>query len=223
MSTETTLYDSLRNRLVSGEFKPEQRLKSDDLRGDYGVSASTIREVLFRLSTVGLVDSFEQRGFRVPEQSTKVSHDLTRMRIMLECEGACLSIRYGGVAWEARLNAAHYELKHIETRVRTAKQSNDLLSNWTEESYELLALWTEAELKFHRMLIEKCGSEVLKDFHLQVYYRFRQQLITCDRKFVFIPANIKQHQKILDAVLDRNEALVNEHIRTHLSRHLTEE
>ena len=106
MAKENNIYDQLQDRLLCGEFNPGQRLRSDVLRSDYDVSASTIREVLFRLSTFGLVDFIDQRGFRMPEQSTALQHDLTQTRILLECQGACLSIRYGSVAWEARLNAA---------------------------------------------------------------------------------------------------------------------
>ena len=211
MTNDQNMYEHLRDRLVSGEFDPGQRLKSERLRLDYDVSASTIRELLFRLSTVGLVDFLEQRGFRVPQQSASLRYDLTRTRIMLECEGACLSIRHGGLGWEARLTAAHHELKHIETRVRTS-----------EVTPELLALWTGAELKFHRTLIEECRSELLKEFHLQVYQRFRQQLITCDIEFTFVPENIDQHQGILEVILQRDDELVRQRIQTHLARNMPE-
>ncbi len=212
MPTELTLYEALRNRLIGGEFEAGQRLKSETLRHDYDVSASTIRETLFRLSTVGLVDSLEQRGFRMPEQSTELRTDLTRTRIMLESEGACLSVRHGDVAWEARLTAAHHELKHIESRLRA-----------DDESQTLLKLWADAELKFHRTLIDECRSNLLKEFHLQVFYRFRQQFVTTDREFGFVPENVEQHQSILNAVLSRDEALIRARILEHLSRNLQED
>lgn len=220
MSTDKQLstYEHLRNRLIIGEFEPGQRLRSDVLRLDYDVSASSIRELLFRLSTEGLVDFLEQRGFRMPKQSVALEHDLTQTRILLECEGACLSMRYGGVAWEARFSAAHHELKHIETHIGSQL---DTLKKSDKGFDELLALWAKAELNFHRTLIDECRSEILKDFHLQVYHRFRQQLITTDKNFIFIPKSVDQHQSILDAVLKRDEELVKKRIRAHLSRHLS--
>ena len=211
MSIDQNIYTNLRDRLLNGEFDPGQRLRSEQLKQDYQVSASTIREILLRLSVVGLVDLLEQRGFRVPQQSIELQNDLTQTRIMLECEGACLSIKHGGVGWEARLTAAHHELKYIETQVRTAEITDDLL-----------ALWTNAEFKFHRTLIDECQSEVLKEIHLQVYHRFRQQLITCDKEFAFVPENIAQHEAILDAVLQRDEDLVRQRIHMHLARNLVE-
>jgi DNA-binding GntR family transcriptional regulator len=203
------LYEQVKSRLLTGEFDPGQRLRAESLRDDYGVSASTMREILFRLSTVGLADFQEQRGFRIPQQSLERQHDLAQFRIFIEQQGARLSIRRGGVAWEAQLAAAHHKLSHIETVV--AGQSPDPA---------LLALWTAAELDFHRTLILECGSEVLKTTHGVNYDQFRQQLITVDRKFVYLPQNIKQHQAILDAALSKDEDLACQKIEEHLSRHL---
>ncbi len=210
-SADQTIYETIRDRLTSGHFEPGKRLRSDELRKDYGVSAGTIRELLFRLSAVGLVDFLEQRGFRVPEPSLALKDDLTKTRIMLECEGACLSIKQGGVAWEARLTAAHHELKHIETHIYKNNQV---------DSAELMTLWHNAEKKFHTTLMDECGSELLKEFHENVYNRFRQQLINTDKEFEHIPVNAQQHQGIVDAVLNRDKDLVREHIRAHLSRHI---
>ncbi len=203
------LYEQVKSRLLTGEFDPGQRLRADRLRAEYGVSASTMREILFRLSTVGLADFQEQRGFRIPEQSRERQHDLTQFRIFLEQQGARLSIRLGGVAWEAQLSAAHHKLSHIEGAVTRQKLDATLL-----------ALWTAAELEFHRTLIGACGSEVLKSTHGRIYDQFRQQLITVDRKFDYLPQNVAQHHLILNAALAKDEALTCRYIEEHLSRHL---
>lgn len=210
MATNASIYASLRDRVVNGEFVPSQRLRPEILRHDYDCSATSIRETLFRLSTVGLVEFQEQRGFRLPRLSAELQNDLTQFRTLLECEGACLSIRLGGVAWEARLSAAHHKLSYIESRVRDGQRAPDLL-----------ALWTGAELEFHQTLIDACGSEILRQTHENVYRRFRQQLITSDREFVFVPENIAQHKGILDAALAHDEALIRHRITEHLSRNLT--
>lgn len=206
-----SLYDQMRDRVVSGEFAPGQRLRAEDLRADYGVSASTMREILFRLSTVGLVDFQEQRGFRLTNQSPEIQNDLTRFRILLESEGACLSIRFGGVEWEAQLSAAHHSLSHIESRIRAGHPSK-----------ELLALWVRGELEFHRTLISACANEVLKQTHLTVFYRFRQQLITSDRQFHAVPQNVEQHKAIVDAALAKEETLVRKRIHDHLIQNLVD-
>ncbi len=190
-------------------FAHGQKVRAEHLRQEFGCSASTIREVLFRLSTVGLVEFREQRGFRVPEKSPRVLNELTHLRVLLEAEGTAMSIRLGGVAWEARLTAAHHQLSHLEMRLQSAANRDPFVD-----------LWFDAERQFHETLISACGSESLRATHHQVYCRFRQQLMVEDRAFDFISGNIRHHQQILDAALSGDEALTRQKIHDHLARHL---
>ena len=206
---DVDIYADLQHRLISNGFAHGEKLRPEVLKEDYGCSASTVRETLFRLSTEGLVDFQEQRGFRVPEMSALLLSEITHLRILLEAEGCVLSIRHGGVAWEARLTAAHHQLSHIEKRIHA-----------TNDRTPLVDLWFRAELEFHQTLIAACGSETLKATHLRAYMRFRQQLMVADRCFDFISKNIAQHHDIMVAALDGDEALARRKIHDHLARHL---
>ncbi|KAG1648429.1 putative HTH-type transcriptional regulator BphR [Nymphon striatum] len=157
--TETTLkmetpaiYDDLHRKLVTAQFDHGEKLKSEELRKIYGCSANTIREVLFRLSTAGLVAFEEQRGFRARRTSRERQHDLTQFRILLEQEGVSLSMKHGDIEWEARLSAAHHKLSHIEAEVRR-----------TGTVVPVLPLWSNAEWEFHDTLISACNSPLLRE------------------------------------------------------------
>ncbi|WP_422072558.1 GntR family transcriptional regulator [Sulfitobacter geojensis] len=210
MLPDADIYLSLKQRLTSNGFAHGSKLRAEALRREFDCSASTVREVLFRLSTVGLVDFKEQRGFRVPERSPEKLIELTHMRVLLEGEGTVLSIRNGGVAWEARLTAAHHQLSHIEKRI-----------HGTDDPTDLVEIWFSSEREFHQTLISACGSETLKQMHGRIYAQFRQQLMVSDRRFNFISENIEHHAEILDAALSGNEALTRKKIHDHLARHLT--
>ena len=210
MTYDIDMYRDLEKRLTTNEFLHGAKLRAEILRKEFGCSASSVREVLLRLSTQGLVNFQEQRGFRVPEQSSQKLIELTHIRILLEGEGAVLSIRQGGVAWEARLTAAHHKLIHIENRIQAL-----------DDPTELVDIWFSCEGEFHQTLISACGSGTLKQLHSQIYAQFRQQLMEADRRFDFISANIKQHAEILDAALKADEALTRKRIHDHLKRHLT--
>ncbi|WP_299147284.1 GntR family transcriptional regulator [uncultured Tateyamaria sp.] len=209
MSYDTDIFNALRHRLMTNGFEHGQKVRAEHLRLEFGCSASTIREVLFRLSTIGLVEFREQRGFRVPEQSRALIHELTHLRVLLEAEGTAMSIRRGGVAWEARLTAAHHQLSHLEMRLQSARDTAPFVD-----------LWFDAERHFHETLISACGSDALRDTHQQIYCRFRQQLMIEDRAFDFISENIRHHQQILDAAMAGDEALTRQKIHDHLARHL---
>ena len=210
LKSENVILSSLRKRLVDGTFNPGQRLQPDLIRHDYDCSASALREALFRLASEGLVDFQEQRGFRCPVLSEDLQHELTLMRILLECEGACLSIRYGGFEWEARMTAVHHKLAHIEKHLSKDRRAPTAIH-----------VWSNAELEFHQTLIGECQSATLIQTHSVIYHRFRQQLITRDREFAFVMENIAQHQDILEAALDRDETAIRESITAHLLRNLS--
>lgn len=210
MSQDVDMYTELKKRLISNGFQHGSRLRAEVLREEFGCSASTVREVLFRLSTEGLVSFFEQRGFRVPERSGQKLIELTNLRILLEGEGTALSIRNGGVAWEARLTAAHYKLSHIEKRIHAL-----------EDPTPLVDIWFSSENEFHETLISACGSDTLKQMHRRIYAQFRQQLMVADRQFDFISENIQHHACILEAVLSGDEDFTRKQIHDHLARHLT--
>jgi DNA-binding GntR family transcriptional regulator len=209
MVEELDIYQTLKTQLVSNGFEHGAKLRAEVLRDEFKCSASTVREVLFRLSTVGLVDFQEQRGFRVPKRCTTKLTELTHMRVLLESEGTVLSMRKGGVLWEARLTAAHHQLSHIEKRIHAH-----------EDPSGLIEIWSSSENDFHQTLISDCGSETLKQMHRRIYAQFRQQLMVADRKFDFISENIQHHAAILDAALSGDEALTRAKIHDHLARHL---
>lgn len=206
------VFEDLRRRLVSGDFAYGAKLRAEVLKNDYACSASTVREALLRLSELGLVEFQEQRGFRMPEYSLERQHDITQMRILLETEGACRSMRAGGVGWEAALNAAHHKLSHIESRISNRGASEDLRQ-----------LWMVAELEFHQTLLSACGSPMLMELHLVVYHRYRQIKIEADRAFLYLAKNIREHEAIVAAAVSGEDAQMRRAIFEHFQHHLLPE
>lgn len=212
MRVETPqIYSDLQRKLMTATFPPGQKLKPAELQAIYGCSANTVRDVLLQLSKVGLVDFEMQRGFRVREATDERRRDVTRFRIMLEQEGARLSMQHGSVEWEARLSAAHHKLNHIQKQVADASATDRDLD-----------LWAAAELEFHETLMSNCGSAILRETYEDVYAQFRQQ-ITGNGGVpggVYFAAIVLEHQAIVDAALARDVEGCRAAIHEHLSRHL---
>jgi len=196
-------------QLTTGAIAPGQKLMPNSLRARFGCSANTLREVLLRLSSVGLVMFEEQRGFRSPPANPQRTHDLTKFRILLEQEGATQSIRAGGIAWQAQLSAAHHKLGHIESEI--ARSGN---------IEPLLPLWSAAEWEFHDTLSAACESPLLRETFRAIFDQFRQQHVTRERKFGYFPDNVTEHQKIVEAALARDETAMRQAIHDHLKRNL---
>lgn len=170
-----------------------------------------MRDVLLRLSNVGLVEFQMQRGFRATPSSPERRSDVARFRILLEQEGVAGSMADGGVAWQAQLSAAHHKLSHIEHEIAAANEIGPMLP-----------LWTEAEHEFHLMLVSACGSPMLIDTYERVYLQFRQQFIGQQRDFGtnYFEAIIAEHQAIVAAALDRDLDACRNAIHDHLKRNL---
>lgn len=205
------IYQDLQDKLVTARFSPGAKLKPSELQGAYGCSANTVRDVLLRLSKVGLVEFEMQRGFRARGTSPEQRHDVTRFRILLEQEGASLSMARGGVAWEAELSAAHHALSHIESQIAQSGDVDPLMSHWSD-----------AEWRFHEVLISACGSPLLRETYESIYLQFRQQMVSQERDFgsSYFRAIIDEHQAILDAALSRNAETCRRAIYDHLKRNL---
>lgn len=212
MRTETPdIYEDLKQRLMNVGFRPGDKLKPAELQGDYGCSANTIREVLLRLTHIGLVTFESQRGFRVASVTQAELNDITLFRILLEQEGASRSMRLGGVKWEADLNAAHHALVHIQHRIFRE-----------EEIQGNIKLWSEAERFFHETLISACESKILRATYASVYLRFRQQILNIERQFrdTYFATIISEHEGILNAALSRDETACRQAIHDHLKRNI---
>ncbi len=213
MRVETPeIYADLQRKLVTATFGPGEKLKPAELQGEYGCSANTIRDVLLRLAKVGLVEFEMQRGFRAKHSTPEHRHDVAQFRIMLEQEGARLSILQGGLDWEARLSASHHKLRHIETQIIRDQQHDTYVT-----------LWSDAEYEFHDTLISACKSSVLRETFESIYVQFRQQMVNLERDFGtdYFKAIIVEHQSILDAALARNIAGCQAAIYDHLKRNLS--
>ncbi len=162
-----------------------------------------------RLCAVGLVEFEMQKGFRATPSSPARCRDVARFRLLLEREGTSESMRQGGIAWEAKVAAAHHKLWHLERRI--ADQS---------EISSFMPLWTEAEREFHETLISACHSPLLIKTFAQVYLQFRQQFVSQKRDFGtnYFEAIIAEHQTIVEAALARDQEACHEAIHHHLKR-----
>lgn len=201
----------MKTRLANGSLAPGMKLKPATLQRDYACAANTLRDVMMRLCAVGLVEFEMQRGFRATPSSPERRRDVARFRLLLEREGVSESMAIGGIAWEAKLAAAHHKLLHIEHRI--ADESDMSLS---------MPLWTEAEREFHETLISASSSPLLIETFARVYLQFRQQFVGQQRDFGanYFEAIIAEHQAIVDAALARNPVACREAIQEHLKRNL---
>src|SRR6188508_1179580 len=137
-------YRRIRGDIIFGKLKPGQKLRLESLREDYGVSVSTLREILNRLSSEGFVLAEGQRGFEVAPVSIQNLRELAQLRILLEHHAMTESFRAGDMEWEGRVVSAHHKLAATERLVLAEGDDPELRKRYDGE--------------FHQALISSCGS-----------------------------------------------------------------
>ena len=78
------VYESIRQAVVYGRFKPKERLNQLELAKAFDVSERTVREALTRLVSEGLVSREPYKEFRVVGLSVDDVEEILHMRALLE-------------------------------------------------------------------------------------------------------------------------------------------
>ena len=78
----------LREAIVSGQFKPDDRLVERDICAKTGVSRSSVREALRYLESEGLVESRGTKGMFVVNLSSAEAMEIYELRTAVEAEAA---------------------------------------------------------------------------------------------------------------------------------------
>jgi GntR family carbon starvation induced transcriptional regulator len=190
--------------IVSGALAPGSRLAIADLAAHYGIGATPVREGLSRLIARGLIVAIGQRGFRVSEISRGDLEDITRLRILIECEALRESMDRGDSAWEGAIVAALHRLR------RYAEQNSQGLREGGAEFDTL-------HKGFHTTLIAECGSPRMLAAHSDLYdqaYRYRRIMM---RTFEEADDFVDSHRVLADLVISRRGAEALEKLAAHLT------
>ncbi|QID17637.1 FCD domain-containing protein [Nitrogeniibacter mangrovi] len=196
-------YHQLRRDIIEGKLKPGEKLRVEHLKAHYDVGAGTLREALQLLMTDALVVAQGQRGFNVAPISLSDFEDITRTRVLIECEALRQSINRGTDEWEAAVLGAFHRLSRAEERL-----AEDLDSSREE--------WEARNKAFHEVLISACPSRWIAHFQKLLYRqseRYRRISLYNSR----IPRDVHaEHAKLCDAAVardaDRACAVLTEHI-----------
>lgn len=197
------VYSFLRDRIVSGEYRPGQPLVEAEIASELEVSRTPVSNALIMLKERGLLDD-QGSKLAVPTLSIEDVIDLYRCRLALD-----------GLA--TRLAA---ELVSAEELTRLERH----LEVWERPSFEddLHALWV-ADLEFHQIIYQLTANRHLINFAqisselAAVYRRNTIRRLDGGSEGLRSPETVRdEHQRILEALAthdpDRAEAAARHHI-----------
>lgn len=200
-SVGSVLHRRLREDIVFGRLGPGTRLRLEQLRQRYEVSVATLREVLPRLISDGLINFEAAKGFEVAPITARELREISDMRALLECHAVSLAFAKGGLEWEAEVVAAHHKLSRMEARMLAGDRS-------VSED------WKRYDREFHVALVSACGSPELLAAHKRIFDRFlRYQVLLV--MFRGSEAT-REHDDLLAAALDHDVPRAQGLLRRHI-------
>jgi GntR family carbon starvation induced transcriptional regulator len=194
----------LREDIISCILKPGEKLRFEAMKDIYGVSFSTLREALSRLSSERLVVSEGQRGFKVAPISSEDLGDLTNARVLIEKECLLRAMERGDDEWKSRILSTFHRL--------------DRLENELEGQRRVTPEWDQLHAEFHEALVGASASPTLAEIRDRLFERSRRyrRISAMVRKTP--RAKTDEHRMIMEAVLSNDV----DHAMTLIERHVRE-
>jgi GntR family carbon starvation induced transcriptional regulator len=195
------LYEQVRRDIVSGEFRPQEKMRMAMLMARYAVGASPLREALSRLAGEGFLTQFDQRGFMVPAVSIPELRELTRTRCLLHETLVRESLALGDEAWEDQLVLDAHHLDATRRAGRPQVLDPD---------------WERLHRAFHLQLIAGCGLRPMIDFYAQLYDNVDRYRYVWAQSGVPSRDVNAEHKAIVDAAIARDTARTIALLDTHI-------
>lgn len=190
--------DVVRQGILDFQLKPGQRLVERELMEQLGVSRATVREVVARLESEGLVTTIPQRGAIVAVLTVREAADIYEMRVALEA----LAVR-------------HFVERATAEQVRRIRAAFEVLANIPEtETDNLLRL--RAKDAFYKALLEGAASPALTQTLTGLQSRVRLLRQTS----LSVPGRAQQTVDEIRAIVEAIEARDAEAASAACARHV---
>lgn len=207
-------YEQLRNRIISGELRPRQRLILKDLSEALGLSAMPIREALQRLEADGLVTQVPHQGGRVAGLSYDEMQEVFNIRIALE--GLAVGLAVEKIS-EPQIGSIFAVVELMKRYVEERRNGAD-----SRTSREDMAQFVAINKRFHFLIVEATESKHLLVMLSRIwdlnerYMNLLEFVVGLDHTDWF------EHHEIATLIKNRDRAGAEEMMRVHIRRVLYE-
>ncbi|MBM7038484.1 GntR family transcriptional regulator [Vibrio ulleungensis] len=193
------VYHQLRTMIIKCELSPGEKLKIESLKNRLDIGASPIREALSLLTSDGLVNRLDQRGFIVAPISRANFDEILMLRCQLDVLALQQSIEFGDQQWEEKLVILHHRLNRADP-----------------SDFET---WENTHKSFHMGLISQCNSPILLRYCNQLYDQNIRYRFLAEESVDYQNRKVSdEHGEILQATLDRNASVASDSLIKHYKR-----
>jgi DNA-binding GntR family transcriptional regulator len=188
------VYHILRKEIMTGVYKPGDRLQEESLAEQLGISRTPVREALRKLETERLVDYYPHKGTIVSDISTSESEELFLVRTFIEIL----------INKRAAQNATSKDIDELR---------KILIETQKHQTADLIIASVE---RFNVKLFEISKSEYLVDLN----YRVREMIKRIVAMNALNPDRrqriLEEHSRIVDAIEKKDEDLIEKYTAAHI-------
>jgi len=194
------VYDAVKPRIISGVYKPGERLSVEDLCREFQVSRQPVMDALRRLSGEWLVEIMPQVGCRVTSFDSRAFRDF--LATFGEMEG-----QVGALAAERRTPE---QLAALDRQLKVLT-----------DSAENLAAFRRAEREFHSLVLQTANSEIIARLCEQMwdFGDFVYTTLVGSRKDdpELVRETLESQTRLVQAIRNQNQPLARLHMAVWLT------
>jgi GntR family transcriptional regulator, rspAB operon transcriptional repressor len=193
-----SVYELLRERILSGGFLPGEKLNVDLLAHQLGTSHTPIKVALAKLAAEGIVQIQPRRGTYVTRVAEREISEVLAIRRAMELLAAETIVDH----------ITDQDFTELEKIVRQIEQAADVDTH------------AKKNAELHRRMVELSGNQTLADLYNQLHAHIHIALIharSTTWRSRSSPERI-EHRAILDALKQRDSVALQTAFRQHLSR-----
>lgn len=201
LTRQETVFRELEKAIISGQIPPGQKLVTETIARQMGVSRIPVREALGRLEARGFITTRPKWGSVVNELSRENLKEILELRLLLECEAVARAARSIHDATLSRLRHANADF----ARIRAMDDADQLLQ--ANRDFHLLA-YKDSNAPILLELINQLWDRVSPYYNIM----FRQSLTSHPK------AGVDFHEQLIQALSNRDEEEAKYWIKADLIR-----
>ncbi len=194
----TTVYKTLRNRIVQHHYINHPHLNQKELAEEFGVSRTPVIAALHMLVSEGIVDKVANRGFFVHIPTLQEVIDLFVLRESFE---KIFAANVAENATDEQIDALYALFEPMRKKLEKNEKCD------SQMTYQI-------DIDFHSAMYTLCSNTMLKRFNDTLYVIKNSFIIGLLRQ----PSDTyKEHMEIVDALRDRDVHRAEEAAGRHIA------
>ncbi|MCX6027056.1 MAG: GntR family transcriptional regulator [Chloroflexi bacterium] len=202
LSVTASALQLLRERIITGELKPGQKLNESVLSDRLGISRPPLREAFRLLENDHLVVNIPRRGTYVPELTAQDYTEVAQIREMVECYAIDL-LEAAGTRILPKVDSALHRAENLPVPPTTAGPE-DLLA------------YIKVLLSFHQYLVESSGNSLLAQIHHSISFYLARYQFVYFRIDGTVQHSLPNHRRTAEFIREGKYDQAKEELRKHI-------